>query len=557
MKKIFAFTIAVILVLSFESISQTQNQALIFSIDVSRSMLQPPGFYQKLKDNIKNYIKNEAQVNDLVTIYSFGDDVRIISDVVNFKVTSVQDIEKLTQFIDKLSPTDNKTFLTKAIDVLASQMESLQKQYESLPIKAFLFTDGKNEPPTGVSSLNLAQILSKHKTTFQNPFTFTYIITLGTELDKELQTLVNTPNSGVSEIPGSKELTKREVKIILQSQKVRVNLSSVSEVNAKFQFLTINNIEKGTIKFEIISGDEIKLSNDVVNFDPNYVGKYFNLPLIMSSNVKSGVKNLRLRIIPVKDNFNVTPREVGVEIIIEEVSIDLIDEQINVEQTSKGGTTKVNIIGKNNSQSDVKVLPIINPSDDLFVYEGESIILPKGDFEQEIEFKVNPTSIGEYPYSLAFQPINSDVKIAKSIPIVLKITEPFNWGPILTIIIILLILGLIGGLGYLYFYLVDREFAKYTISGMSLNKEPLNEFKKFWQTKIIVGKNIFSDTIGEEIFTIKADLLTPFKKELKLEWSQVNKDRILPIDVLSYDALIPLRVQFNKKYQFEIEKKNN
>ena len=148
MKKFFLFIIAFIFITSLKSFTQQEEKALIFSIDISRSMLNPPGFYQQFKENIKNYIKNDVKVNDLVTIYSFGNDVSIVTDVVNFKVSGTQDIERLIQFIDRLNPTDNKTFLTKAVDIVADQIAKLQSDYKDLRIKAYIFTYGKNYTTT-------------------------------------------------------------------------------------------------------------------------------------------------------------------------------------------------------------------------------------------------------------------------------------------------------------------------------------------------------------------------------------------------------------------------
>lgn len=553
MKKIFILMLLTFLFFSSYTITQTQKQALIFSIDVSKSMLNPAGFYKTLKEQIKSFIKNEVQVNDLITVYSFGDDVKIISDAVNFKISTVQDIEKLTQFIDKLQPTDNKTFLTKAIDILANQMGDLQKQYPNMPIKSFLFTDGKNDPPTGASTMTLNEILNKHKATFQNPYSHTYIITLGTKLDKELQDFVNTSESEITVIEDTKDLKERSVTIIPSVQQIKISLSDISNIKAKFQFLTIKNIEQGKLSFNKISGQEFEIKSNEISFNPSNAGKYFNIPISLNQEIQSGTYQLKFSIVPLNDNFKVIPKEVKVEIIVDVSTIELASEPLTIELSKDGGTEQITIKGNNNTSQNVKVLPLFNPSDGILNYSGNHITLPKGEFEEEIELTIAPSEEGESEYQLILQPMDDNVRIQNTIPIILKITEPFNWGPIISIIIIILIIAILGAIIYFFFYSVNKAFAEYTISGMSLRKEPLNEFKKFFNTKITIGTDIFSDVIGEKVVTIKGNIGTPFNKKLALTW-YANDSNISPQEVLGYDTLKSMTVLYNKKYQFVIEK---
>lgn len=554
MKRCTLLLFVLISVLPLSNInSQSNQQALIFTIDVSKSMLNPSGFYNTLKENIKTFIKNDVQVNDLVTIYSFGDDVKIISDVPNFKITGAQDIERLAQSIDKLKPSDNFTFLTKAIDIMATQMESLQSQYKNMPIKAFLFTDGKNEPPTGSTSLTLDEILNKHNATFKNPYTYTYLITLGTKLDKELEARAADTESGIQVSPGDKSLVKRSLNIIPAYQKVEIGSSTNYSINANFQFLSIKNIPKGSIKFTSGTHTNVSLesSENEVDFTSSSIGTKFNLPIKLSVVPEPGKFELKYQITPVDDNYEVIPREVTIELKVQVASVEIATDKLEVESTTKGGLSKVFIKGENKSSNEIKVLPVLDPVDQNISYNDNYFSISPGKFEKEIEFRINPLAVGEYPYSVMFQAVDSDVKIEKKVDLLLKITNPFNWGPIIRIIIIILVLALLFGIVYIYFYLINKEFAHYSISGMGLQKEVLGEFKKFWSTQLTVGTDIFSDSIATKVLTIKADIKTPFDKKLKLKWH--DKDNTSPNEIMNYESLQSMKVNYNNK-NFEFEK---
>lgn len=551
MKKGLLWCIALLTAGFMNLMPQTPNQALIFSIDVSRSMLNPPGFYQTLKDQMKTYIKNDVQIGDIVTIYSFGDDVKIISDNINFKITGTQDIDKLTQFIDKLQPTDNYTNLSKAIDIFANQMFELQKQYPDMNIKVLLFTDGKNQPPTGSSSLTLAEILNKHKTVFQNPYSSTYVISLGTKLDNEIQTLIDNPGSGIKGIEGDKLTKQSTVKILQIDKKIILKPQDENIVPLNFQFLSIQNVPKGSLKFIKISGTAGELKESEVEFNASSAGKKFSLPLQRNSGVNSGKQQLKLAI-SAKQKFDVTPKEVTIEIEFEEQSIEFSNDVLEAEGTTDGGRIKLDIKGKNASGNNADVIPILNPGDQRLTYKGEKLVIPKGDFNTTLELEQVPMQAGNYRYTLTFQSIDGSIKTGKHIPINLTVTEPLDWGPILIAGLIILFIALIAGLVYLFYYLVDKEFAKYGISGMSLKNEPLNNFKKFWQTKITIGTNIYSDVIGEKVVTIKGDIKTPFDKKLKLEWH--NTENIKPAENVNLESIQNMNITYNSKYQFTIEK---
>ncbi len=125
--------------------------------------------------------------------------------------------------------------------------------------------------------------------------------------------------------------------------------------------------------------------------------------------------------------------------------------------------------------------------------------------------------------------------------------------PVVLIFVVVLVLA---AMVYLYFYMLKREFAQYVITGSGVKQLPLSDCKKFLSNRIIIGKDVFKDTIDTEVLTIRGDFFTIISnKPLKLEWH--NTDRIEPKNVLDYSELSSLRLAFDKKYSFEINPKEH
>jgi hypothetical protein len=215
-------TVLLTICLLFVSASYAQEtpQAFVFAVDVSGSMAQPRDFFPRVRSSIKDYIRKQIRTGDLVTIYSFGNDVNIVSDIPNFKVQSVQDIEKLMGYIDRLRIGDQKTWLSKAIDNVAEHLKATRSLHSGITITTYLFTDGKNDPPSGVPALELSEILSRHRAEFNNPNNFTYILTFDTEVDS----ILRKPGSGIQIVSDMKD---RDLPVKMPT-KVRIETESVS-----------------------------------------------------------------------------------------------------------------------------------------------------------------------------------------------------------------------------------------------------------------------------------------------------------------------------------------
>ena len=185
-----ATSILVILLLGLITLARAQStepKNLFFVMDVSGSM-EKSKIFQPLKNEITKYIQNEANKGDFVSIITFGTDVKLIASQRISPENTATDIALLVEKINKLKANEQYTHLTSALDLLASQMGLVKTANPASMVKAFLFTDGKNEPPPGAEGANwtFEQILKKHYDVFDNPATYLFVITLGIQPDEGL-----------------------------------------------------------------------------------------------------------------------------------------------------------------------------------------------------------------------------------------------------------------------------------------------------------------------------------------------------------------------------------
>jgi len=210
MKKIATFVFFFFLLLNFALISENSDykKSLFFVIDVSGSM-QKNNLFSRLKNEIKNYIKDETRKGDWISIITFGTDVKIITSEYIRAEKILSDTDSLLRKIDNLNAREKYTFMTGAIDILASQMEIAQKANPDHTVKAFVFTDGKNDPPLSAEGANwtFEEILSKHYDIFDNPSTYLYILTLGIEPDESLvNALKDKDRAFINEVPDIEDI---------------------------------------------------------------------------------------------------------------------------------------------------------------------------------------------------------------------------------------------------------------------------------------------------------------------------------------------------------------
>jgi hypothetical protein len=156
----------------------------IIVIDISGSM-KKGGLSEKVKAACKEYLQ-KVQIGERVIIMTFGNDVD--PAFADKEIKGLKDIEELQWKIKQLSFNDNYTWMTKAFDVIASKLRTLQEESPERPKYVVIFTDGINEPPPGYEKVfTFEEIIEKYFKEFIRENTFIYVITLGVQPQRELR----------------------------------------------------------------------------------------------------------------------------------------------------------------------------------------------------------------------------------------------------------------------------------------------------------------------------------------------------------------------------------
>ena len=213
--KRFAALFAIICLMAVPALTQMKApKSLFFVIDVSGSM-ETNQIFKPLKNEIIKYIKTEADKGDFVSIITFGTDVKLIAGEKISDDNTATNIALLVDRVDQLAAKEKYTHMTRALDLLASQMGLIKAANPEGMVKAFLFTDGKNEPPPNAegSQWTFDEILRKHYNVFDNPSTYLFIITLGIQPDEELVQAVQEKKDKIfiNSVPDASKLEERNI----------------------------------------------------------------------------------------------------------------------------------------------------------------------------------------------------------------------------------------------------------------------------------------------------------------------------------------------------------
>ncbi|MFX1535725.1 MAG: VWA domain-containing protein [Promethearchaeota archaeon] len=282
MKKTAIFMLSFLLLITSYLIPQNHDyqKSLFFVIDVSGSM-QENNLFSRLKDEIKNYIKNETKKGDWVSIITFGTDVKIITSEYIREEKALSDTNSLLRKIDNLDAKEKFTFITGAIDILASQMGIAQKANPDHIVKAFIFTDGKNDPPPNAEGAKwtFEEILSKHYDIFDNPSTYLYILTLGIKPDESLvSALKDKDRTFINEVP---EIEDIEIPTEIPEPKKYIEPQIIIDISGPKK---------------LFPGDNVKytLNAKVTETNDEAIGKNFYIQAKLVPPVESSLEKTKL-----------------------------------------------------------------------------------------------------------------------------------------------------------------------------------------------------------------------------------------------------------------------
>jgi hypothetical protein len=197
-------TLSLPLVLHAEE--EANRRAMIFCVDVSGSMREGQ-LLKRLQAEMVRFVRDPAKLKpgDWFTLITFGSKVSLVEDR---RIQSPRDIARIERTIRALEPGESHTYVTKALDLMVTQMKKLQDAEYGDQTLAYLFTDGKNDPPP----------------TVRNPLTFEDIIrkwSLETELAAS-DLFIYLVTLGISPEPGLRQVQQRFPKQIKIVRRARV-----------------------------------------------------------------------------------------------------------------------------------------------------------------------------------------------------------------------------------------------------------------------------------------------------------------------------------------------
>lgn len=151
-----------------------KSKTVIFLMDISKSMLRPRGLFERVKDALRDYV-GELNTGDYLLILTFCEEISIEVDM---SITEESDIQQVYTTIDNLQATGDWTYMTKALDIAATQAKRLQGVYPDNDIIIYLLTDGKNDPPPYLQEplLRFIDVINRHFEFFTTEQTFVYIL---------------------------------------------------------------------------------------------------------------------------------------------------------------------------------------------------------------------------------------------------------------------------------------------------------------------------------------------------------------------------------------------
>ncbi len=571
-----------LLVLFFMNISlssaEEEKYANVFLFDVTGSM-EGRGdgmgidIFDDVKEISKNIIRNYSNDTYLVII-PFGHRVQE-DNIFEIHIQSEDDKERAKEFVDDLKATELRTWLTYALEFGINTLGELQNRlpdFDERTQELLLLTDGKGNGPGDLDedgNFTIDSLISLYRIARTDyPHLYNRFFSVGDILGPDKIERFISEGVSVTEIGRDEFITTKIHTVAVKPQRI-----FIYDSNPSFELMFEPDDEAAKnlqAKISIVSdiadhaGSGFRISppsfsiNERMLFEVSVINKHALESWMHLNDLKKveGIISLNA------DRLFFQPERIRFEYIYETVHVNVSFNDLKI---------------KNSGKVEVK---FTNPTD--------RIINARVDIKQNaqnlygVEYEVEPHEIhlqGEETISFTLypadplmldslrkgidSPIESDVMIAltsitpnvdfdhEDIGVTVQVNRNLWTCCIRPAVIIFAVLLVLILMVFLYFYLLQKEFSQYVITGSGVNRMPLSDYKKFLSNKVIIGKDVFRDTIETEVLTIKGDPFTIIsKKPLKLEWH--NTDRIEPRNVLDYSELGSLRLSFDKKYSFEI-----
>jgi len=298
--------------------SSNSEDIYVFLIDLSGSM-KKDALSERVKIEMKNFIRDEVELNDRLLIIGFGDKVTYYWDNA---LTRMEDKEIIYDKISNLVSNHSWTHMSAAFDHLAKRLKELNQLYPGSAKYIYIFTDGENEPPKQLNEKPelFSEILRDYfgENTLESLNSFIYYITFGTEAPDAINKISKeSDNFEVTEQPRKKEIDSVpiipiEIELKLKKDSYKLIKDKREEIELQFRVVSITRSAEIKVDFDdnekIISLSKKNKKFDII-FSPN--------------NLSEGNHEVLVNVSTIKDNGKITPNkfEITYNIIIPDYTI--------------------------------------------------------------------------------------------------------------------------------------------------------------------------------------------------------------------------------------------
>lgn len=164
----------------------SMNQDIVFLIDISSSMQH---IFTEIRQSVLEYVRG-TQLGDTVILITFGEKVDLR---IRQKISSEEDIRCIERELARLEPTDYHTYITGAMHKGMQELHKLATRNPDHLRTLILISDGKNNPPEGVSDpLTFETLLERYGGLIKAANTIFFYVSLGDDPDPEVVTFMES-----------------------------------------------------------------------------------------------------------------------------------------------------------------------------------------------------------------------------------------------------------------------------------------------------------------------------------------------------------------------------
>ncbi|MCK4358803.1 MAG: VWA domain-containing protein [Candidatus Cloacimonetes bacterium] len=251
----------------------SDNDIYFFLVDISRSM-KDVGLDVKVKKELQYFISKEVPLGSSLLIIGFGEKISLIYDD---KIDNVEDKERIYNQFSFLDFNEDWTHMSAAFDRLAKRLNELHKLYPNTRKYIYIFTDGKNQPPSylGEKPEHFKEILNKYfsPNKIDSLNSYIYYISFGTEAPEEISDM-ESESERVKvvikpEVPEPEPIIPKEIKLELEKERFKLIQAKKESFSLHFKIISITKACEVKAKLDN-KEEELLLTTKMNDFNITY-----------------------------------------------------------------------------------------------------------------------------------------------------------------------------------------------------------------------------------------------------------------------------------------------